>query len=286
MKCNCGLCKEEAQKGGGYAKGHYSVNWYQNRYIELYGDPICKYCGKPSGFHRKTPKKYCSKKCSGLDVGGFTKNETQSKIKKVVKEKYGVDNVSFLDVVKQKIGDKNRGKTFRMPPEVLERLIPIHTKINKDPKRRKNQRVKMLKNWETQEHRDKVITGLLKNFKNRLSGLHLKVRTELNLVEFGFISEQKIDRYIVDELNEKHKLIIEINGDYVHANPKLYEPTDIISLPGNSCMASEKWESARIKKENLEKLGYTVLYVWESDNLIEIRKIINEELRYVNKKII
>jgi very-short-patch-repair endonuclease len=102
--------------------------------------------------------------------------------------------------------------------------------------------------------------------KNRLSKLHLKIRKFLDLDSLGFEPEQVALRYFADELNKANNFIIEINGDYTHANPKIYGPNDIIRLPGQSFLAKEKWEADLIRKNKLEQAGYIVFTIWQSDD--------------------
>ena len=89
----------------------------------------------------------------------------------------------------------------------------------------------------------------------------------MNLDELGFISEQQILRYFVDELNEEKKVIVEIYGDHPHANPVKYGPDYLVRLIGQSYTASEKWEMDEIRKQRLESAGYKVFVIWESDDL-------------------
>ncbi len=117
---------------------------------------------------------------------------------------------------------------------------------------------------------DGQLKNLLENIPNQLSKLHRKIASELKLKDMGFISEQRVGRYLVDEINSQLNIIIEINGDYIHANPKIYQSTDIIKLPGNSYTAGEKWESDKIKINNLKNMGFKVFVIWESDNLVSI----------------
>ena len=79
-------------------------------------------------------------------------------------------------------------------------------------------------------------------------------------------------RQIVDELNEENNKIIEVFGDYVHANPEKYDPDDIIKLPGNSYKAKEKWEHDGKKIDWLEEQGYEVIILWSSDEISEARE--------------
>ena len=47
----------------------------------------------------------------------------------------------------------------------------------------------------------------------KLSKLHRYIKKTLSLDNLGFVSEQVIDKFFVDELNLDKKIIIEINGD-------------------------------------------------------------------------
>ena len=120
--------------------------------------------------------------------------------------------------------------------------------------------------------------NVLKTVSKRFSKLHLSMVHRLNLRELGFVGEQQIGDYCVDELHEDKKIIIEINGDYIHANPKYYNADDLITLIGNSYTAEMKWEKDRIRREKLESLGYTVFVIWESDSHDVIKEKLNKLL--------
>ncbi|MCZ2222477.1 MAG: endonuclease domain-containing protein [Chitinophagales bacterium] len=268
-KCKCGLCDERPLFRRGeffdYAKHHSEFKVKERLYIAKFGEPKCLECGIEVGFIRGNPKQYCSYKCGGKN-NGFSLKSTQEKIKEIVADKYGVDNVSKLESTKLKISKAHKG-TIKGP-------------LSDEAKKKISESSKKL--WQNPEYRQKIIAAAKKKFtnplfilklsnsqKNKLSKLHIKYSKFLNLELHGFKSEQVVGRYLVDELNIEKKIAIEINGDYVHANPNKYKEDDIIKLPGNSYAAKEKWESDRIKKENLESLGYKVLIIWESDDLIK-----------------
>jgi len=117
-----------------------------------------------------------------------------------------------------------------------------------------------------------------KNHKNRLSKLHQQIREKLDLGNLGFVSEQRVLKYFVDELNENKKIIVEIYGDYPHANPKKYSQDFVVRLYGQSFTAAEKREQDLLRKSKLEEAGYTVIVVWESDDVEDKKKEIHNYL--------
>lgn len=70
---------------------------------------------------------------------------------------------------------------------------------------------------------------------------------------------------IVDILLSKYKVVIECNGDYWHANPKLYKSTDLFNTWDGPKTAKDIWEKDKIRKKQIESFGYKVIIVWESD---------------------
>lgn len=271
-KCQCGLCDDLPKFYRGkykkFAFGHNREKDYIKLYIKKYGEPICEVCGKLSGFNRKKPKRYCSFKCQGI-VYGFSLKSTQETIHKNIQKKYGVNNVSELEFVKNKLSISLTGKC-------IGRKDTIETREKKSIAAKKmwntpNIRKKLLKSFHSKLFMEKRMIHLKDNIKKH-SKLHENIRTVLNLDSYNFIPEKIINNYIVDEYNEDKKIILEINGDYVHANPKIYKSNDIIKLYGVRYTAQEKWESDKLKKDNLERLGYTVIVIWESDNIEEKKK--------------
>lgn len=57
--------------------------------------------------------------------------------------------------------------------------------------------------------------------------------------------------------------IIEFNGDYWHCNPNLYDADFFNKSLG--CVAKEKWKFDEYKNSLIEKEGYKVLTIWESE---------------------
>lgn len=77
----------------------------------------------------------------------------------------------------------------------------------------------------------------------------------------------KIDKYIVDGYDSKANTIYEFNGDFWHGNPLKYKMKDINSVSGKTF--GELYKNTIIKENNLRKLGYNIISIWESDFLKE-----------------
>ena len=105
-----------------------------------------------------------------------------------------------------------------------------------------------------------------KNFI-RFSSIHKKVCDILDEMKIKY----EIEFYLKGE-NKRcfydikiGKLLIEVNGDYWHANPILYKAKDLLSFHGNIFMAEDIWKLDKEKEELANKNGYNVLYLWETD---------------------
>jgi hypothetical protein len=60
--------------------------------------------------------------------------------------------------------------------------------------------------------------------------------------------------------------LIEVNGDFYHANPEFYKADDIVPLPCTKGLtAKEIWKKDAMKKTMAAKYKYTVLYLWENE---------------------
>jgi ribosomal protein L34E len=97
-KCQCGYCKLPPTFSRGkfkkYAKGHTHYDYLKEQWIKKNGIPKCPTCGSEvKSWNRGEPRRYCNIKCR-------PSTWNQDKIKKTVKERYGVDNVyQIIDVV-------------------------------------------------------------------------------------------------------------------------------------------------------------------------------------------
>lgn len=297
-KCACGLCNEEPifyrGKFSTFAKNHNEYKVIEQLYVAKYGAPTCV-CGKPVSFHRGKPNKFCSFVCSGKEVG-FGNVNTKKKIKNVLNKKYGVNHVSQIQSVREKIRErlkkrwrdgeiivdelwkenirKSIKKLWTDPDYRKKQLLLLGSAVKTD-KVRKHRSMLMKKRWAN--NRTEMLQTLANCFKNNGSSkLHMKIRNNFKLLQYGFENEVPIGRYIVDEVNFEKNIIIEIFGNYIHANPKMYSSDFIVRLPGCSYFSYEKWIYDAKRIIYLSKKGFDIFVIWEDDNMEkrfeEIRK--------------
>lgn len=123
-----------------------------------------------------------------------------------------------------------------------------HSKICKDCFRKKTQRKEIQKT----------------NFY--FTGPHRKLKTIINqqFPNNQFATEQWVSinkkRFSLDELDKEKKIVILVDGDYWHANPKKYTASQKIG----KLTASQHWERDKFVTETLKNNGYVVLRFWQS----------------------
>lgn len=289
--CACGFCNERPVFKRGkfltYAKFHQRFDEREKKWREMYGTPKCERCGADVSFTRGNPQRFCSRSChSRSENTGFGNPSTQMKIRKAILSKYGVANVSFLPEVKLKISNSLKGKK-RFHTEKSRLLIrqsaierwsdsdfryKVSSKIRVSIKSNSNEIIRRKQAMKDNHANPVFIEKMWKGNKNRLSKLHLRIREELELEKYGFASEQRVGKFWADELHPELKIIVEIYGDHPHANPLRYAENDTIRLRGQSYFAKDKWAADLQRTKILEKLGYRVMILWESDNIDNFKK--------------
>ena len=120
------------------------------------------------------------------------------------------------------------------------------------------------------------IVGSMKHTSSKIEYKIIEILEDLNLpYERQFYIKDDNAKYKSYDIRLKNSnIIIEINGDYWHANPKKYKPTDILKFPFGEKMATEIWKKDEVKRLLAESHGLIVKYIWEND----IRKFTKNEL--------
>jgi len=134
-----------------------------------------------------------------------------------------------------------------------------------------------------------------KNYKSENfsygSNLEKKIANSLIALDISYTTQFNIENKYFDFLLNNTKIILEINGNYWHANPDIYEADELIKYPGKKEIEARYIWYMHIEKEELaENNGYTVINIWEdeilaSDNiniliLMKLKSIKNEIKKY------
>lgn len=189
---------------------------------------------KESANNEKTRNKFketCLNKYGDTNVLG-KKSPIYYERNKTVEEKYGVKNVFQLANVKEKSKEtliKNFGVTHP---------IYIQTRYKNCGRKSKNH----------------------KKIENLLKELNISYESE-KIKKFSKNSYNPRPDIIIENMN----LVIEIYGDYWHANPNFYKDSDLIKRWYGNITAKEIHENDKKRIEQIESFGYKVIIIWETD---------------------
>ena len=239
----CSSCNEEK------TYDHFYDRKYPNGNILKQGQ--CKTC-----YQNKKREKYCTTK-------ELQKEKRQNKKKKCLDCEHLISNKNKV-VYCRSCSNKKRWIGIHKEEKINKFIEDMKKIYTEEHRSLLSNNMKIRRN--TEEFRNKLSQSLR---GGKLSKLHQKIKKYLKLDELGFLSEQSVDKFFVDEINFDKKIIIEINGDHIHANPKYYQPFDTIKVMRKKYTAQEKWDYEKQRTNILQSLGYVVITIWESDDLLE-----------------
>ena len=134
----------------------------------------------------------------------------------------------------------------------------------------------------SEEFCNKVRENTLKQYAdgilNRQTAPQRKVNAMLDKLEISFVNEKIFKYYSVDNYISNSNLIIEVMGDYFHANPILYNDYNKLDEMQQKDIIRDKRKNTYIKKY----YNIDILYLWESDinnNPIICEKLIEKYIK-------
>lgn len=110
------------------------------------------------------------------------------------------------------------------------------------------------KSW----HEKNVLPSCSKNTKPER--YFAKILDELDI---QYETQAPVKRYVCDFYLPEYNMIIEIDGDYWHANPAKFSPEDLIG--GKKMFAKDVWVYDKNKTKTIKESGFRVLRYWASD---------------------
>lgn len=106
--------------------------------------------------------------------------------------------------------------------------------------------------------------GNYKHFNPKVSKLEMRVSHVLTKAGIIHTVQHQVGRYYFDI--KIGKVLLQVNGDYWHCNPKKYKANEIVKFPGNRRkMVCNVWKRDLKKKLQANRHGYRVIYLWEQD---------------------
>ena len=111
-------------------------------------------------------------------------------------------------------------------------------------------------------------------WNGNISKLELRIQLILSKLMVSYTTQFELNNKFFDFRVTNTKLIIEVNGDYWHANPKIYKCDDLINYPNGSFRAKDIWLRDDIKNSFAESNGYTIVKIWEQ----EMKSLNDEDL--------
>lgn len=99
----------------------------------------------------------------------------------------------------------------------------------------------------------------------RISNIESRIGKILVDIGIRYETQYPINRLTYDYLIPEIKLLIEVNGDFWHANPKIYKASDILPFPKNQVVAETLWKKDKKKSKIALKNGFKLLTLWEMD---------------------
>lgn len=227
-----------------------------------------------------TKRKSDKFKDSCIETYGCCNPSQNSKIKDkkrtTFNKHYGKSNIFCVD------GFRDRSHTIMIDkygkgsvPNINGNINPygMYTLTDEQRNDRKENQIVKTKEWWmslSDIDKDKIITKRKETWKKNNNVLYgtskLEIRFEYILKMFGvsYTWQKWINHRSYDFKLDNTNIIIEIQGNYWHANPSLYKEDSLISYPNNiKKYAVDVWKDDCIKKEIAESYGYKVYYLWE-----------------------
>lgn len=121
-----------------------------------------------------------------------------------------------------------------------------------------------------------IISKNAKSYHTSINERFNKILIENNIPfkrEFVIHKKDKTGYFSYDFLIN-NTLIVELNGEFWHADPRKYKKNDVLSFPGRKVIAEDLWEKDKLKCNLAKENGYKVLTIWEDD----INRMTDEEI--------
>lgn len=177
-----------------------------------------------------------------------------------VKRKYGVDNVFQIKEIIAKICcDENYIKKYGITrKELISRKLK-QVWANLTDEQKYEWLNKSLRSDKSLKKRNEYSISKL---ESRIACILVDLKIDF---EQQFIINSNNKKKLYDFLFKKYNLILEVQGDYWHANPECYKENDIIHYHTGYILAKDVWKKDIEKRDIAISKKYMIIYLWEKD---------------------
>jgi len=267
-----------------YKKIYYNTDEYRNVYCDSLNKNF-NTTGCTSPIQIKEIKEKISKTINdkyGVDWF-FCRGKHYEKIKNIMLEKYKCTNLFLSEDWKDEI--KRLSIESRKTEEYLKKVDIQKNKTKEIRAKEKFEKNKIRKKYNAKGvsmFEESVIKTLVENIEFNTPIYYSEKCSQKRLLDIENKTYYKLDFYDT-ELN----IVIEVNGDYWHCNPDLYNENYINLKIGKS--AKEIWEKDKKRKQRvINILNCEHFVIWENDwdkNKDRIIKLISKKVNFIKNEI-
>lgn len=241
-----------------YVKQEYSLPMFTKKYDITYGDTLflLDYYKIPKRTHKESlhletvidkRKETCIERY-GADNPTRKGTAPYLKREQTMLDRYGVDNIfkqqEFKDYIQS---DEPWLKNYGLTSHEFHSMRSKNVWLNKSEEEQIN--------WFTKSIGNPSTPGKLE----------IRMKEMLDYYEYRNHPQFPLDGRYYDF--EVEGVLIEVNGDFFHANPLYYAPEEELNFPdgGELKIAKELWYKDFLKLEFARFNGYDVIYIWENE---------------------
>jgi len=226
---------------------------------------------------------------------------TRKKYKTTCYEKYGFDNISKVENIKDKKSKtfiENYGVDNIFKTKEFKRDLDKFYNKKYGMSLRDKKSIDSINAWKnkTEEERSIWLDNSIHSEKSLLrlgqkgyvsSSIEYVILNVFNSLDIECVHQLliRIDnrhRYFYDFFLPEYNLIIEYNGTYWHGDPAKYKKNDLIHYKFGDITASDIWEKDKKKIDHAKTVGYNVEVWWERDF---IKKSVKQQLSIIIKRL-
>jgi very-short-patch-repair endonuclease len=202
-------------------------------------------------------KETCKKKF-GVD-NPSKNNEIKEKKKETFIKNYGVDNIfkrdGFSNYVSNILLKKYGKKRINNPEKISEIRLNFSDEKWEEIQNKTRRTIQERYGNSSENIWNKYVSNIEKKIETVLNENEIKFKPQ------KFVGGRSYDFHIINT-----NILIEVNGDYWHANPDHYDVNENINYAGKGMISvKEIWDRDNNKMKIANKYGYVVIILWETD---------------------